>query len=137
MTDYTLNKRTRELMLNKEIRRAKRQEKETLRLEVQEVKRQVREETKEARYFETKFKACARDLGLDPEHVWNMYQKHDKYCEICDKHESVLRTRLCIDHCHVTGAFRGFLCDSCNRGIGFLGDDYDSVKKALAYLEKF
>lgn len=38
------------------------------------------------------------------------------------------------DHDHVTGYFRGWLCNRCNVGIGLLGDDIAGVQKALDYL---
>lgn len=40
-----------------------------------------------------------------------------------------------IDHCHTTGVVRGILCRSCNWGIGHLGDDLESVRNAVRYLE--
>lgn len=45
-------------------------------------------------------------------------------------------TSLFIDHCHDTGSVRGILCDSCNRGLGLLGDSTSNIEKALAYLTK-
>lgn len=39
-----------------------------------------------------------------------------------------------IDHDHLTGKFRGWLCSNCNRGIGFLGDNARAVAYALRYL---
>lgn len=53
-------------------------------------------------------------------------------CQCCGKHESELSKRLVIDHNHTTGKFRGFLCDNCNRGIGFLED---SAYLAFNYLD--
>lgn len=41
-----------------------------------------------------------------------------------------------LDHDHNTGAFRGWLCSNCNTGIGLLGDKWDSVFNALAYLAR-
>ena len=55
-------------------------------------------------------------------------------CECCLKPPKY--GNLILDHCHKTGAFRGWLCKSCNSGIGGLGDNLDGVKKAIAYLEK-
>ena len=56
-------------------------------------------------------------------------------CECCDqKLNSSAKTHL--DHCHVTGIFRGWLCNRCNLGLGALGDSIESLKKALAYLER-
>jgi hypothetical protein len=46
-------------------------------------------------------------------------------------HKSVL------DHCHETTTFRGWICTSCNLGIGKLGDNLEGLKKAINYLERF
>jgi hypothetical protein len=42
-----------------------------------------------------------------------------------------------LDHCHVTGRFRGWLCQTCNTGLGKLGDDISGVRRAIAYLERW
>lgn len=54
------------------------------------------------------------------------------HCEICRR---TSKKALCLDHCHVTGLFRGWLCDLCNRGLGMLGDDLEGLKRAVTYLE--
>jgi hypothetical protein len=41
-----------------------------------------------------------------------------------------------LDHDHVTGKFRGWLCGACNRGIGMLGDNLAGVMRAAAYLQR-
>jgi recombination endonuclease VII len=41
---------------------------------------------------------------------------------------------MCLDHCHETGKFRGWLCRSCNMAIGKLGDNSIRVARAVAYL---
>jgi hypothetical protein len=56
-------------------------------------------------------------------------------CECCGK--SLLIDGLCLDHDHVTGKFRGWLCNFCNTAIGKLGDSLAGVRRAVAYLEKF
>lgn len=56
-------------------------------------------------------------------------------CEACGRPPSSNKG-LALDHDHVTGKFRGWLCDLCNRGIGQLGDNLEGVKKALEYLER-
>jgi Recombination endonuclease VII len=54
-------------------------------------------------------------------------------CECCGK---PCRRHLALDHCHVSGRFRGWLCWACNRGIGSLGDNLAGLKQAVAYLER-
>ena len=54
-------------------------------------------------------------------------------CECCGRPD---RKALSLDHCHVTGAFRGWLCTKCNLGIGKLGDTIEALSRALAYLKR-
>lgn len=54
-------------------------------------------------------------------------------CECCGKMGS---KALSLDHCHETGAFRGWLCEKCNLGLGLLGDAVASVERALEYLKR-
>lgn len=41
-----------------------------------------------------------------------------------------------LDHDHVTGRFRGWLCVKCNTGLGMLGDNEAGLLKLLAYLRR-
>jgi len=52
-------------------------------------------------------------------------------CVCCHKNR-----KLEIDHLHGTFKFRGWLCRSCNSGMGGLGDDLRGVLQAAIYLEK-
>jgi len=61
-------------------------------------------------------------------------------CDICGKpptspYKSQHR-KLCLDHNHKTGEFRGWLCDSCNVALSRFNDDVSILKKAIKYLEK-
>lgn len=56
-------------------------------------------------------------------------------CELCNQPCQQNKV-LCIDHCHTTGQFRGWLCSKCNRGVGLLGDDLASIQRAAAYLQR-
>jgi hypothetical protein len=55
-------------------------------------------------------------------------------CECCGKPSGA--RSLAIDHCHLTGKFRGWLCARCNTSIGDLGDDIAGLQRAIAYLER-
>lgn len=55
-------------------------------------------------------------------------QKGDD-CDICDR-----QARLCYDHDHETGRFRGWLCYRCNHGLHML-EDTELLAAARNYLE--
>lgn len=60
----------------------------------------------------------------------------DYRCAVCRKpFETPKRVRF--DHNHATGEFRGFLCASCNTGLGQLKDSIAVLRSALAYLEEY
>jgi hypothetical protein len=44
------------------------------------------------------------------------------------------RRGLNVDHDHLTGMFRGLLCEECNKGIGLLADDPNACTNAAVYL---
>lgn len=41
---------------------------------------------------------------------------------------------LVLDHDHETGAGRGWLCSTCNSGLGKLGDTIEGLQRAIVYL---
>ena len=99
-------------------------------------------------YRQNKDKACARSKawyknnprlirrknwkarGIDPD-IAEYLITNIKNCQICNS-----SNKLVPDHCHKTGIIRGVLCQGCNLAIGRLGDNYDSIKKALDYLDQ-
>lgn len=75
-----------------------------------------------------------RQMGVDPETVVKLMEMG---CMICGTKQTKIRKRhrLCIDHDHGTGEFRGILCHSCNVGIGCFSDDPEQMQKAIRYLK--
>lgn len=53
-------------------------------------------------------------------------------CDICLETVKTLH----VDHNHTTGKIRGYLCGSCNRGIGLLKDSPRILESAKTYLEE-
>jgi len=51
-------------------------------------------------------------------------------CECCGDNR-----KLSYDHCHDSMDFRGVLCNTCNLGIGKLGDTKEGILRALRYFE--
>lgn len=52
-------------------------------------------------------------------------------CEMCGSKEE-----LFFDHCHVHEEFRGWFCDTCNRGIAIFGDTSAGLRRAAEILER-
>jgi hypothetical protein len=68
-----------------------------------------------------------RSYGVDYEAV----PPKPLVCDLCQK-----PGKICMDHDHATGKFRGWLCDRCNRGLGLLGDDPILLRRMAAYIEQ-
>jgi hypothetical protein len=54
-------------------------------------------------------------------------------CEICGG-DPVNASVLSLDHEHLTGTFRGWLCSPCNLGLGNFRDSSDLLVAAARYL---
>jgi hypothetical protein len=77
--------------------------------------------------------------GLTEESFADMVVAQGGRCACCGatiESKSKRCKRLFVDHDHVTGKVRGLLCYHCNTGIGHLGDNAESVRRALTYLER-
>ena len=57
-------------------------------------------------------------------------------CECCGRDVSLDAKGLALDHDHQTGAFRGWICNRCNLGLGKIGDTIEAVERLLAYLKR-
>src|SRR5262249_53197773 len=40
---------------------------------------------------------------------------------------------FCLDHCHKTGSFRGWVCSGCNTGFGIV-DNIERLEKRITFL---
>lgn len=57
-------------------------------------------------------------------------------CDVCSVSELKLTTKLCLDHSHSTGEFRGFLCRKCNTMLGGASDDPEILRLGALYIEE-
>lgn len=57
-------------------------------------------------------------------------------CAICRESEREKNGVLSVDHCHVTGRFRGLLCHKCNQAIGCFRDRAENCIAAAEYLRR-
>jgi len=76
-------------------------------------------------------------IKLSVEEFDELLNERGNCCEICGLHHTKMNRRIAIDHDHKTGKMRGFLCDTCNRGLGLLKDNEQIVEKTLNYLRKY
>jgi hypothetical protein len=62
-------------------------------------------------------------------------ERHEPdHCELCGRHRGA--RRLCLDHDHTNGRFRGWLCFPCNMGLGQLQDRPELLRLAADYVER-
>jgi len=91
-------------------------------------KRRRTEKFKDQQYFRKLY----RLHRLTKDEYEELVRKQKGVCAIC---EQPPRTRLCVDHNHITGEVRGLLCHRCNSAIGHAQDDVTILRKMIRYLE--
>jgi hypothetical protein len=67
--------------------------------------------------------------GVDP----NTVPMPGLFCEVCGQRRG--EQELHLDHDHVTGSFRGWLCRNCNIALGVVRDSPSILRKLASYLE--
>ncbi|MBP0933469.1 endonuclease VII domain-containing protein [Streptomyces goshikiensis] len=85
---------------------------------------------KACRAIESRVGHLKRAYGMTEAERDEMIAAQGGLCCICLKAPAVH-----VDHCHETGMVRGVLCFNCNSAIGKLGDDPDTLRRAISYLE--
>jgi hypothetical protein len=69
---------------------------------------------------------------------WNKIKPEyvDFECPICRKITiPPITSKVVLDHDHATGVPTGWICDSCNTGLGRFKDDVHILRNAIDYLE--
>ncbi len=52
-------------------------------------------------------------------------------CDLCEG-----RSKIVFDHCHVSGEFRGWICDRCNKVLGLVKDSVILLRGMADYVEE-
>lgn len=81
-------------------------------------------------YFQSTCKICSNSLKVIRKKLHKAHPEPSSSCQIC----GCTDRKLVLDHCHSTNSFRGWLCNGCNIGLGFLGDNVKSLERAISYL---
>ena len=81
--------------------------------------------------FDSRCRACKnRQARLRKQFKRNNPVPPPGPCPLCDKHTD----SWVLDHCHHTDEMRGFLCNSCNVGLGHFDDDPDFLQRAVEWV---
>ena len=83
-----------------------------------------------------KDKDLQKTYGISLEEYNRKMAQQNCRCKICLTHQDNLKRAMCVDHDHETGKVRGLLCDTCNRSLGLLKDDINTLERALEYLKE-
>jgi len=96
-----------------------------------------RESNKDRFYENSRKRQLKYKYGITPEEYESILRDQGGGCAICSTPTNTRGDfKFSVDHDHKTGKMRGLLCNNCNRGLGLLGDDVVSLRKALTYLTK-
>lgn len=83
-----------------------------------------------------------KKFGITLADYQRMMTEQGGVCLLCDQPETAknrhtgLPMDLAVDHCHAGGHVRGLLCGKCNSALGGFRDNVETMKRAIAYLEK-
>ncbi|WP_406418459.1 endonuclease VII domain-containing protein [Streptomyces sp. NBC_01614] len=64
-----------------------------------------------------------------------MLERQGGACAIC-RGRNKSGHQLHVDHDHTTGRVRALLCQQCNAMLGHARDDIETLRAAIAYLER-
>lgn len=70
--------------------------------------------------------------GMTMEDFDNILHRQGGGCAICQR----VRKQWHVDHNHATGEVRGILCLKCNVALGLIGDDIQTARAIVNYLEE-
>ena len=74
-----------------------------------------------------------RNYGISLVEYNDLLESQGGVCAICGKPPKKLA--LAVDHDHKTKHIRGLLCHRCNRGLPWLADSAEVLRKAADYLD--
>lgn len=97
------------------------------------------------RYRRPECRECDKTARRTVRHIRSFIQDFpddDYKCPICKRNGEQIKLKggkksgkWCCDHDHKTLKFRGWLCHSCNRGLGVMNDSVEQLEAAIDYLK--
>ena len=77
-----------------------------------------------------------QNYGITNQDYEQMLEDQGFCCAGCGLNQNILEKKINVDHDHITGKVRGLLCGSCNRALGLIKDNLETLVKLQKYLEK-
>lgn len=85
-----------------------------------------------------------RVYGIGIEEYNTLLEKQNNRCAICESTDPKGRKSgrgggvdvFYVDHDHKTGNVRGLLCNICNRTMGYVGENSNTLEEMIKYLQK-
>lgn len=78
-----------------------------------------------------------KTYGIDSFEWQRMFNAQKGCCLICGTHQSKLKGRLHVDHCHTTGKIRSLLCVNCNQALGSIKEDREKALRLVDYIDNY
>jgi hypothetical protein len=79
-----------------------------------------------------------RRYNITEANYYEMLEKQDYKCATCKSSDPIGyrgSDKFCVDHDHSTGEVRGLLCNHCNRALGLVRDNRQTLQNMLQYLD--
>lgn len=71
--------------------------------------------------------------GITEDQYQELLNSQKGRCAICKE----IMTSPWVDHDHQTNEIRGLLCRLCNTAVGMIGENVETLKSMIKYLERF
>jgi len=84
-------------------------------------------------YWKKRERTLKKEYGITYRVFIGMLEIQDYRCATCRR--LLTEQEACVDHCHDTGAIRGILCNHCNRALGLVYDNRETLKRMMEYLK--
>ena len=94
----------------------------------------------ETKFQQSRYSMLKKRYGITKETYDEMLNIQNGVCAGCGTEGNTVLGKLeqkflCVDHDHSTGKIRGLLCHSCNKALGLLQDNIETLKSLIRYLE--
>ena len=60
-----------------------------------------------------------------------MFEDQNGCCKLCNRHQSEIKGKLNVDHCHNSKTVRALLCNQCNQALGLVKENPITIKNML------